>query len=105
MILEPVRRQQMLICQFDFLQSEISRLLELEVGFEDVQKREELGRIHESLSNMAAVIRAHLVNLLSSMDGLDLGDERVQLVLGILKSHKLRPIPLERTPKMRSRPV
>jgi hypothetical protein len=103
--LEPVRRH-MLLCQFDFLQSEIARLLELETGFEDVQKREELGRVCESVSNITAVIRMDLVNLLSSMDGLDLGDERVQLVLAILKSRRLRPMPLERALQMATnRPI
>jgi hypothetical protein len=96
--LEPVRRQ-MLLCQFDFLESEIARLLKLETSREDVQKRDELGRVHESISNMAAVIKTDFGNLLSAMDGLDLGDERVQLVLGILKSNRLRPTSLERRPQ------
>jgi hypothetical protein len=41
-----------------------------------------------------------LVNLLSPMDALDLGDESVQLVLAILKSRRLRPMPFERTPQI-----
>ena len=89
MILEPERRD-ILLDQFDLLQSEIARIHELETHFE-AQKRHELRRVHESISNMAAVIKANLVNLLSSMDGLDLGDERVLLVLALLKSHRLRP--------------
>ena len=90
MILKPERRD-ILLDQFDLLQSEIARIHELETHFEDAQKRHELRRVHESISNMAAVIKANLVNLLSSMDGLDLGDERVLLVLALLKSHRLRP--------------
>jgi hypothetical protein len=85
----PVRRH-MLLYQFDFLQSEIARLLGLESGFEDVQERNEIGRAHESISNMAAVIKVDLVNLLNSMDGLDLADDRVALVLGMLKRRRLR---------------
>lgn len=65
MILEPVRRH-ILLCQFDLLRSEIARLPELEIRFEDVQKRDELGRVYESIPNMAAVIQADLANLLSS---------------------------------------
>jgi hypothetical protein len=99
MKLEPVRRHRFL-SQFDFLQSEIARLLELETGFTDVEKREEIGRVYESVSNIAAVIKMDLACLVSSIDGLDLADERVQLVLGILKSHKLRPVSHERTPRM-----
>jgi hypothetical protein len=89
-ILKPERRD-ILLDQFDLLQSEIARLHELEAHFKDAQKCHELRRVHESISNMAAMIKANLVNLLGSMDGLDLGDERVLLVLALLKSHRLRP--------------
>jgi hypothetical protein len=98
-ILKPERRD-ILLDQFDLLQSEIARLHELETRFEDAQKRDELERVHESISNITAVIRMDLVNLLSSMDALELGDESVQLVLAILKSRRLRPMPLERTPQI-----
>jgi hypothetical protein len=98
--LEPVRRHT-LLSQFDFLQLEIARLLELETDFKDAEKREALRRVYESVSNITSVIKPDLLNLLSSIDGLDLEDERVQLVLGILKSDRLRPNPLGRTVQMR----
>ena len=99
MKLEPVRRHTF-FRQFDFLQSEIARLHELETRWEEAEKRDKLERIHESISNMAAVIRADLLNLFSSIDGLDFNDERVSLVLGMLKSHRLRPLKPRRIPKM-----
>lgn len=86
MILEPVRRH-ILLSQLDLLQSEIARLHELET-------HDELRCVHESISNIAAVIKTDVENLLWSIGGLDLGDERVRFVLGILKSHRLRPIHL-----------
>jgi hypothetical protein len=86
MILEPVRRH-ILLSQLDLLQSEIARLHVLEI-------HDELRCVHESISNIAAVIKADVENLLWSIGGLDLGDERVQFVLGILKSHRSRPIHL-----------
>ena len=64
-------------------------------------ERDELERVHESISNITGVIRMDLVNLLSSMDALDLGDESVQLVLAILKSRRLRPMPLSEHRKLR----
>ncbi len=99
MKLEPVRRH-IIFCQFDFLQSELARLRELETQWEEAEKRDKLETIHESISNMAAVIRTDLVKLFSSIDGLDLNDERVSLVLGMLKSHRLRPLKPGRTQKM-----
>jgi hypothetical protein len=84
MILEPVRRH-ILLSQLDLLQSEIARLHALET-------HDELGCVHESISNIAAVIKADVENLLRSIGGLDLGDETVRFVLGILQSHRLRPI-------------
>ena len=102
---EPVRRHTFFY-QFDFLQSEIARLHELETRWEEAEKRDERERVHESISNMAAVIRADLVNLFNSIDGLDFNDERVSLVLGMLKSHRLRPLKPKRIPKMlKSRPA
>ena len=59
MILEPERRE-ILLDQFDLLQSEIARLHELETRFEDAQKRDDLGRVHESISNLASVIKTDL---------------------------------------------
>jgi hypothetical protein len=58
-ILEPERRD-ILLDQFDLLESEIARLLELETRFEDAQKRDELERVHESISNLASVIKTDL---------------------------------------------
>jgi hypothetical protein len=99
MILEPVRRH-ILLSQLDLLQSEIARLHELETHFEGTQKCNELGCVHESISNIAAVIKADVENLLRSIGGLDLSDEKVQFVLGILKSQRLRPIHLIKHRKM-----
>jgi predicted component of type VI protein secretion system len=99
MKLEPVRRDTF-FCQFDFLQSEIARLHELETQYEEAEKSHERERVHESISNMAAVIRTDLVNLFNSIDGLDFNDERVSLVIGMLKSHRLRPLKPKRIPKM-----
>jgi hypothetical protein len=59
MILEPVRRHAF-FRQFDFLQSEIGRLHELETHWEEAEKRDELVRVHESISNLASVIKADL---------------------------------------------
>jgi hypothetical protein len=58
-ILKPERRD-ILLDQFDLLQSEIARLHELETRFEDAQKRDELVRVHESISNLASVIKADI---------------------------------------------
>jgi hypothetical protein len=92
MILEPVRRH-ILLSQLDLLQSEIARLHALKT-------HDELGSVHESISNIAAVIKADVENLLRSIGGLDLGDETVRFVLGILKSPRLRPIHLIEHRKM-----
>jgi hypothetical protein len=92
MVLEPVRRH-ILLSQLDLLQSEIARLHALET-------HDELRCVHESLSNIAAVIQADVENLLRSIGGLDLGDERVRFVLGILQRHRLRPVHLIEHRKM-----
>jgi hypothetical protein len=97
--LEPVRRH-ILLDEFDFFQSELARLHELETRFEKGPNRDELQRVHESMANIAAVIGVDLVSVLSSIDGLDLADERVLLVLGMLKRRRLRPILLIEPRKM-----
>ena len=82
MILEPERRD-ILLDQFDLLQSEIARLHELETRFEDAQKRDELERVHESISNLVSVIKADLRMKYSQPGRIKIRFRFVRIVKGV----------------------